>query len=189
MAKMARELEFFSELAEARLFRGPAGLRGHHAFELARILYVAMLALEMIRNEDEEAARLYAYRSVNFGDFDHMRMGSTDLANLALVLSNQHDFEERIQADFDIYAPALQIQSYLQGVRQKMRRHGLDRQFFITLENMLHIHDSTLWNVRRTVLDWKSSSLFEKRMAVSNMRREIARHALLLDIAELLPNP
>jgi hypothetical protein len=28
----------------------------------------------------------------------------------------------------------------------------------------------------------------EKHMAVSNMRREIARHALLLDIAELLPN-
>jgi hypothetical protein len=185
---MAHKLEFFTELKEARMFRGPAGLRGQHAWELARVFYVSLLALELVRQEDEEAARLYAYRSINFADYDHMRMGSTDLANLASVLSNQNDYEDRIQVDFDIYAPVLQVQSYLQGVRQKMRRHGLDRQFFITLENVLHIHDSTLWSIRRTVMDWNISSRMEKHMAVSNMRREIARHALLLDIAELLPN-
>jgi hypothetical protein len=45
-----------------------------------------------------------------------------------------------------------------------------------------------LWSVRRTVIDWRRATDMEKRMAIDNIRREIHRHSLLLDIVELLPN-
>ena len=75
----------------------------------------------------------------------------------------------------------------MQRLRQGTDSPTLDRMFFMHLESFLHISDSTLWTVRRTVLDWDHANASEKHMAVSNMRREINRHALLLDIVELLP--
>lgn len=170
------------------MFRGSAGLRGQKAHELGRVLYVALLSLELVRKTDEGAARAYAIRTLQFGDFDNMRMGTTDVANLICVLNNQSDYEEKIKVDFNVSAPILQISSYMQNLRQRYFSSGMTRQFFLNLESMLQINDSTLWQIRRTVIDWRRSTDMEKSMAVGFIRREIARHAMLLDIAELLPN-
>lgn len=178
--------EFLEELKESRMFRGVAGLRGQRAYELGRVLYVAMLGLELTRQFDERRSQMYAYRTLQYHDFDQMRNGTTDVANLVSVLSNQNDYAERIQVDFDVHAPALQLQSYMQRLRMGINSPSLDRQFFINLEYSLNISDSTLTGIRRVVLDWKRSNNWEKRTAVSNLRRELQRHAMLLDIVELL---
>lgn len=180
-------LEFIQDLTETRMFRGPGGLRGHRADQLGHILYVALLSLELIRRTDETAARVYANKTLVFGDFDSMRLGTTDLANLVSVLTNQSDYDSKIQVNFDISAPVLQINSYMQNVKQRFFSSGMTRQFFLNLEAMLQINDSNLWSVRRTVIDWRISSPRDRAQAVYNLRREILRHALLLDIAELLP--
>lgn len=170
------------------MFRGPAGLRGQPAHQLGRVLYVAMLSLELIRQFDQRRSQLYAYKTLQFNDFDKMRNGSTDVANLVCVLSNQNDYAERIEVNFDVHAPSLQIHSYMQRMRMGTSAHTLDRQFFLNLEYALGIADSILWSIRRVVLDWDRSNGWEKRNAVNNLRRELQRHALLLDIVELLPN-
>jgi hypothetical protein len=115
-------------------------------------------------------------------------MGTTDVANLVCILNNQSEYEEKIQVDFDVSAPMLQINSYMQNLKQRYFSSGMVRQFFLNLEAMLQINDSTLWSVRRTVIDWRRATDMEKRMAIDNIRREIHRHSLLLDIVELLPN-
>lgn len=186
MQKMA-SFEFLDELKESRMFRGLPGLRGQKAHELARVLYVAMLSLEFIRQFNEQRSQMYAYRTLQFNDFDKMRNGSTDVANLVTVLSNQNDYAERIEVDFDVHAPSLQIHSYMQRLRMGIASPTLDRQFFLNLEHALDISDSTLTGIRRVVMDWTRSNRFEKRTAASNLRRELQRHALLLDIVDLLP--
>jgi len=181
-------LEFIQDLKEARMFRGAGGLRGQSAHQLGKTLYVALLALELARKIDEYAVRNYAVKTLQFGDFDSMRMGTTDVANLVCILNNQSEYEEKIQVDFDVSAPMLQINSYMQNLKQRYFSSGMVRQFFLNLEAMLQINDSTLWSVRRTVIDWRRATDMEKRMAIDNIRREIHRHSLLLDIVELLPN-
>lgn len=180
--------EFLDELKESRMFRGIAGLRGQRAHELGRVLYVAMLSLELARQFDERRSQMYAYKTLQFNDFDKMRNGSTDVANLVSVLSNQNDYAERIEVNFDVHAPALQLQSYMQRLRMGISAPSLDRQFFLNLEYALDISDSVLYSIRRVVLDWRRSNKWEKRTAVNNLRRELQRHAMLLDIVELLPN-
>lgn len=187
MQKMA-SFEFLDELKESRMFRGIAGLRGQRAHELGRVLYVAMLSLELARQYDQRRSQMYAYKTLQFNDFDKMRNGSTDVANLVSVLSNQNDYAERIEVNFDVHAPALQLQSYMQRLRMGISAPSLDRQFFLNLEYALDIGDSVLYGIRRVILDWRRSNSWEKRSAVNNLRRELQRHAMLLDIVELLPN-
>lgn len=180
--------QFIEEIKESRMFRGVAGLRGQRAYELGRVLYVAMLSLELIRQHDQRLSSMYAYRTLQYNDFDKMRNGTTDVANLVCVLSNQNDYAERIEVNFDVHAPTLQLQSYMQRLRMGLASPSLDRQFFINLEYALGISDSTLSGIRRVVLGWQHANRWEKQAAVSNLRRELQRHAMLLDIAELLPN-
>lgn len=187
MLKMVK-YEFLEEIKESRMFRGVAGLRGQRAYELGRVLYVAMLSLELIKQYDERRSQMYAYRTLQYHDFDKMRNGATDVANLVAVLSNQHEYQERIEVNFDVHAPSLQLQSYMQRLRMGISSLTLDRQFFLNLEHALGISDSTLTGIRRIVMDWKRSNRWEKQNAVSNLRRELQRHAMLLDITELLPN-
>jgi len=175
------------ELVESRLFRTPMGVEGKTAAELARVAYLILLSIEMIRQTDEPTAQWYSALTIQFGDFDSMRPGATDLANLLAVLSNQRKFEERIETNFDISAPVLQIKTYLRSVWQSNWWHGRDRQTFLNIEHMLNISDTMLSQIRRIVLDWDLSSPSERRGAMSNIRRELARHALRIDIIDYLP--
>jgi hypothetical protein len=181
-------LEFIqTELIESRLFRSPQGVDGRSARDLARVAYLILLSVEMIRQTDEVTAQSYAGLTIQFGDFDSMRPGATDLANLLSVLSNQHKYEDKLRTDYDISAPVLQIKTYLRSVWQSNWWHGRDRQTFINIENMLDISDAMLSQIRRIVLDWNLSSRSEQRNAMSNIRRELARHALRVDIIDYLP--
>ena len=175
------------EIVESRMFRSPTGITGHNAKELARILYLALLCLELIRQHDESTASHYAAFTIQWGDFDHMRVSATDLANLICILSNQRSFADRIETNYDISAPVLQIKTYLRSVWQTQWYHGRDRQTFMNIEKMLDISDSTLAQVRRTVLDWDSHNHSEQANALSNIRRELAQHAIRLDIIDHLP--
>jgi hypothetical protein len=175
------------EITESRMFRTPTGVSGHTAKELGRVLYLALLCVELIRQRDEDTASNYAALTIQWGDFDNMRAGATDLANLISVLSNQDKFEDRIETNFDVSAPVLQIKAYLRSVWQTTWFHGRDRQVFLNIERMLDISDSTLSQVRRTVLDWDQHTPFERASALSNIRRELAQHAIRLDIIDYLP--
>ena len=176
------------ELIEARLFRSPISLEGHTTEGLARILYVSLLAIEIIRQEDEDLMRRYAAMTTQYGDFDHMRSGVSDVGNLIAVLGDQSKYEDNMKINHDITAPMLQIKTYLRGVWLGVNQHTRDRQFFMSLENALKIHDSTFSQVRRTVLDWKTSDKSERQQALANIRRELNRHATRLDILQHLPN-
>ena len=175
------------EIVESRLFRSPISLQGHSATELAHTLYMSLLVIELIRHDDESTARQYCAQTIKWGDFDHMRSGSTDVGNIISVLDNQDDYEDRMKTNFDISAPILQIKTYMRGVWTGSFQHGRDRQFFMNLETALRISDSTFYQVRRTILDWPTANRQERNFAISNIRRELGRHALRLDLLEFMP--
>ena len=170
------------ELVEAAMLRTPVSIGPRSPRELAHVLYLALLCIEIMRYLDNDLAQHYAKLTINFGDFDHMRASTTDTANLIAILSNQDDYKQYIEPDYDVSAPVLLIKGYLRGVWQGNYYHSLTRQFFMKVENMLDIGDSTLRSCRRAVLDWELLSDNERRMTMSNIRRELAQHAIRLDI-------
>jgi hypothetical protein len=176
-----------TEVIESRMFRTPLSFERTSAHDLARILYVGLLTIELMRHDDESTARTYCAQTIKWGDFDHMRSATTDLGNIIVALSNQSDYEDRMNINLNISAPVLQIKTYLRGVWMMSFQHGRDRQFFMNLETALGISDSSLYQVRRTVLDWPTANASERHFAISNMRRELYRHATRLDLLEYMP--
>jgi hypothetical protein len=176
-----------TELIESRLFRSRTSIENQDAKQMARILYASLLVLELSRHVDKDLARDYARQTIQFGDFDHMRASVTDLANMVAVLGNQSDYKDIMNTDFAIAAPMAQIKTYLRGISMGSEQHSRDRQFFMHLESALNISDSTMYQSRRTVLDWSGSTRSERQNALSNLRREIQRHALRLDLVDFLP--
>ena len=170
------------ELVEAAMLRTPVSIGPRNPRELANILYLALLCVEILRHEDPALAQHYARLTINFGDFDHMRASTTDTANLIAILSNQDDYKEYMEPDYDVSAPVLLIKGYLRGVWQDSYYTSLTRQFFMKTEVMLDIGDSTLRQCRRNILDWDILSDNERRMTKSNIRRELAQRAIRLDI-------
>jgi hypothetical protein len=171
------------ELVESRLFPYPESLKGRSAYELGSLLFASILALEMLRHESESKAWTYVQHTMTFKDFDKMRSGSTDLANLIAVMSNQDHYSEDFSTNVSVYLPLLQTKTYLRTFSNFTPNQV--RQFLLQLDNDLLISDPSLHQTRRTVSNWKESDTLQKTMAWSALTREFNRHGKQIDIYQL----
>jgi hypothetical protein len=171
------------ELVESRLFPYPESLKGRSAYELGALLFASILALEMMRHEYESKAWTYVQHTMAFKDFDKMRSGSTDLANLIAVMSNQDHYSDDFTTNVSVYLPLLQTKTYLRTFSNFTPNQV--RQFLLQLDNDLLISDPSLHQARRIVSSWKDSDSLQKTMAWSSLSREFNRHGKQIDIFQL----
>jgi hypothetical protein len=168
------------ELVEARLFRSPDDLDGLAGYDIANLIFASFLILEMMRHDDHSLALSYVNRTMQFKDFDHMRGGTTDLANMIAVLSNQSDYEDHLNPTWGLTSPQLQITAYLRG--WGFADESRIRQFLLKLGEDLRIFNSDLSSARRIVSKWKHATHSEKHSAWSNINRLLNKHAVQLDL-------
>jgi hypothetical protein len=117
---------------------------------------------------------------MTYKEFDRMRTGSTDLANLISVLTNQDDYEDHIKTVPILYAPELQIKAYLRTFPHTTGSNV--RQFLTKLDNSLLIVTSELHQARRTVGNWTEASPVEKHSAWTAISRVFNNHGTQLDL-------
>lgn len=174
-----------TELTEARLFKYPENLEGRDAHDVARLLFASLLALEILRHEQPLQASQYVLKTMAFGDFDHMRMATTDLGNMISVLANQSKYEDELKTRIGLYAPELQIRTYLRGTLYGPEP-SRDRRFFIAVEADLMISGADMRQARRVISNWKSANTMEQKLAYGTLRREFQRNGTQLDIWRIL---
>jgi hypothetical protein len=170
------------ELTEARLFKYPENLEGRDARALGQLLFACLLTLEVLRYENESQAYNYAMKTLAFGDFDHMRSSSTDLANIISVMGNQDKFKDQLKISTGIYAPLLQIKTYLRAYLYGGDSHSRDRQFLIAVERDLGISSYELRTARRIISNWDSSDRGDKSTAYFALKREFQRNGTQIDL-------
>jgi hypothetical protein len=171
------------ELVESRLFPYPESLKGRSAYELGALLFASILTLEIMRHEHEAQAWTYAQHTMAFKDFDKMRSGSTDLANLIAVMTNQDHYSSDFTPNIRVYLPELQTKAYLRSFGSFTQNQV--RQLLLKLDNDLLISDPSLHQARRIVSSWKDSDSLQKSMAWSSLAREFNRHGKQIDIFQL----
>ena len=176
------ELGFLNELTESRLFRYRDDFRNKSARELADLLFGVTLLLEITRHRDRRVSREYAGRTVNRGEFDMVRPGSTDLANLISVLCDQTKFDAEINADSRISVPMLQTRRYLKDIADGKDSGNQDREYLLRLEDYLRVNDGELRNARRVISYWNSSSTTEKKNMLDQVARMVRTRANQLDL-------
>ena len=119
--------------------------------------------------------------SMIFGNFDHMRGGTTDLSNMVAVLANQDQFEKELKTNIGLHAPELQIKTYLRTFSSIYDQANI-RRFLLNLDSILQIAGGEMHQARRIVADWDTASRMEKTVAWSTLTRVFNNHGTQLDI-------
>lgn len=156
------QLSFLQELTESRLFKNRDTLYGKTAEDLAKYAYIMFMMLEVLRLEQFKWAKKYAVDTLVYENFDAMRTSATDLHNVLAVLNNQKEYEDKIDIDLNVSVPVFHIKRYLRDIQNHRKYPSQDRQFFMSLETFLKIHDSKLRQLRRDVGDWDQNSKADK---------------------------
>lgn len=175
-------LNFIQELTEARMYRGTDTLSGKSADEIAEIVYVMFLVLEILRKEDPSKAFSYAKETTYYTDFATMRNGSSDLHNLLAVLSNQERYEDKIKTSGYISVPMMQTKKYFRDFENRRYDPSIVRTFILRLEGFLNIRESWMKQARRTILFWDISSDGEKQKIKQQIRNFFQRTSFNNDL-------
>jgi hypothetical protein len=102
------------------------------------------------------------------------------------VLSNQNDYEDQLKTKIGLYAPALQIKTYLRTF--SVNTHSRIRSFLIKLDEDLMIAGSDMHQARRVVSNWADASQSEKVAVWSTLTRVFNQQGTQLDIWVLAKN-
>jgi hypothetical protein len=172
------------ELVEARLFRTVWGANNRTADDLANMMYLCLLSLEILRHEDRPQAVEYSKRTIWLGGYNKFSPSGTDLYNIMVMLSNQAEYENLIKTNYDVSPGLLEVTSYLRRVYAGTPSQLQDRFILINLSKLLQVHDYS--NARRIVGFWENATAVDKRWAVNNIVSNMRRLSPSLDIFQLI---
>jgi hypothetical protein len=164
-------LEFIQEIAEARIYKNGETLKGKTVEDLAKITFLTIMMLEILRHGDSRIASKYANDTQPFQTFNSMRTSASDLHNLCVVMSNQEKFKDKISTNSKISLPELQTRRYLKDVANGRKEIALDRSYFKKLEDYLQIKDNSLKNIRRNVADWELNSQSDRNSTINIIKQ------------------
>lgn len=176
------------ELVEARFMRSVYSVNGKSARDLSRMMYVCLLALEILRFEEPSDAARYAQQTMWNGEYDKLRPSGTDLYNIMSILSNQDKYEDLIKTDYDISPGLLEVNSYLRRVYNGANSTPQDRFVLLNVANLLGIDTVDLVYARRIASQWEYASRNEQKQAAQVLLNNIRRLAPTLDIFGHLRN-
>lgn len=178
-----KNLPFLQELTEARLFYDAKDIKGKSVSELASIVYLMIMTLEISRQQYHSYVSDYASKTMNYNTYDAMHYSGTDLGNLLAVLNNQQLFANQINVTPGVSIPLFQINRYLRDCRGSSANHNDDATFFWRLEDYLKLYQKSNYRtLRRDVSNWPSLSYAEKSRIVLLLRQEYDKLASSCDI-------
>jgi len=174
------DLPFLQGIAESRLFQGEHHFKSRTVEQLAELVMLMILVLEILRHVAPRAAADYADRTMRFMEFNKLRIDGTDLHNLIVVLTNQKNYEHIIQPNHSISIPFFQLKQYFRemGSGQKMSMH--DEYFIIRLEDYLRVSNHK--PMRRVITTWDSETESTKYNTLSRLRHEFSNKGYQLDL-------
>ena len=177
------KLPFLQELVEARLFTDANTVKGKSVEDIAGIVYLMIMLLEIIRHEKHSFAADYANKTLAYNTYETMHYAGTDLGNLLAVLNNQDTFKGQVKPAKGIAIPLFAINRYLQSCKGSSFDHNEDATFFYRLEDYLKLYSNSVFRqLRRDVGDWKRLTHVERARIVLLLRREFDKRASSCDI-------
>lgn len=174
------DLPFLQELTETRLFRDAIYFKGKSAEQLAELVIMLILTLEILRHVSPRSAAEYAEKTMRFQDFDRLRLSVTDLHNLIVVLHNQKDYEHLINANPNITIPFMQLRQYFRDMANGRELTTHDEYFLIRLEDYLKV--SNFKSIRRIITNWDKEPESAKYNTLCRLRQEFSNKGYQLDL-------
>jgi len=178
-----KHLPFIQELAEARLYFDADDVKGKSADDIAAIIFLMFMLLEVVRKSNPSFTSSYADQTMRYNTYESIHYAGTDLGNLLAVLNNQETYKDRIKTNFNISIPLFQINRYLSAVRSNSNSRQEDATFFWRLDDYLRAyHFPALRLLRRDIVDWHNATHADKTRIIMMLRREFDKRSSSNDL-------
>lgn len=184
-----KKFEFIKNLTESKLIRHKAMLSKYDARDIADMIFLYMLAIQVLKSDFNAAPFGLAYLHKTFvaNRIDDFRHSSSDLNLLAHTLfgaNNTDSYETLKNKDSnDILMNQINFDYNMVRRWSRMSIQGsdttsLDYRLLLKLEQDLKITNSNFRAIRRLVSDWNN---------IPNESQQLAMTRLILEFRKLMP--
>ena len=145
-------LSFVKSLTEARLFRYEDDFKNKSVPQMAKVLYLLMLLVEVLRHFDSQFVKNYSRQTYLYGSFRGIRSYATDLHNVIASLADW-DVRKTMKGENGLTVPEFMLNRYFRDLTSGARagESSLDRQLFYKLQSDLKVSDGELSLIRRNL--------------------------------------
>lgn len=189
---------FIKQLTESSLVRNEKTLKNFSSRDIADIIFLYFIALQILRSdfEGKPEAIAYADKTNTWGNLTNFRSAATDLYVLMYtlfgnnnesyinMLENQEASKLLLQElDFDYP----QAKKWLSNVSNGKEQTTQDKQFLMRLEAMLLIKTADYRSMRRLAVDWDNLDHSDRQIVMTRLLmalRSKAKRSELLPILE-----
>lgn len=172
-------LALINELTESRMFKNSRDFSQMSNRHLANIAMISIIICVIYRKNSFISN--YLDNTVGFGDFDHIRSGGTDLANVITVLKNFKDFKLLVAND-GISFPVLQFKTFARGIINDDLSEADYRRYLYAFEGFLKVSDGILRNGRRLAYDWETAEPVQRDQITRYFISYLNSHAYTMDL-------
>lgn len=176
-------LPFIEELLETRVLRNTDDLQNRSSHDLADLIFLTVLALNIIKYYNSNFSANYARGTNMFNGFDGIRSSGTDLHNYLSVIINMDRFMEKLRRpSAPLSVPKLQLVTHLNTIGRGIVNHNQDNGVLLALQQELKITNSNYKSIRRLVQDWHRTMPKEKAHATTRLLQAFRSKAPNADI-------
>lgn len=169
-------MQFINELLESRATRNRDNVKKYTRYDCVERVYLLLLGLEMIRHNKDFSKIAQQYASKSYSDgYLYYSTNNSDLYNFVYFVAgpdsaqqNLADEEYAIAQKTSKKFPVVKLKKYLNNLIQK-RDPELISRFFMDVEKSGKIVDNTYLDIRRTVVNWHSSTPTQRRVAATKL--------------------
>lgn len=189
---------FISGLTESKLIPSTHNLRAWTARDIADFAFLYLLALEILRHEDPSFVTQYANATTRFGNFDMFMGQANDLyiflhvlcgANSSSAKAALRNPETGLKFLERLYLDARGLRTFLRSMTAGQYDPGRSRQFFLNMENRLHIAETNYRSIRRLVVSWPTLDTKDKALVMTRLlqafRTRLARSEIRAPLEKL----
>ena len=171
------------ELLEARLLKDTQGLINKSSQDIADLIFITFLALNIIKYYNMNFASNYARGTTMYYGYDGIRSAGTDLHNYISVVTNHNRYKDKLlHSPRIISVPVLQLTTHLNTMGRGVINSVQDTNLFLSIQQQLKITNANYKSVRRLVQDWHRTTPKEKAHATTRLLQAFRSLAPMADI-------
>lgn len=167
-----------STICESKMFSHSGAVGVYNAKDLADIVFLMFLTLNILRNnlESNKFVRNYVSKTYKFKNFKKFHTNSTDIYFIMNVLFGEDDVKKYLK-DNDASIDFINklsidnntIRQWFNNIEHAKDDISLDRRFFTKLEKNLKISNSSYKSLRRLISDWNLLNNSQRQVAVTRL--------------------
>ena len=152
---------FLKYVSEGRVVRRQSDLQRYTFPEIAEKIYVSLLALSYIKNNDRSFAKAYGNMTLIYGSFDRVRTTSNDLHNMMAVVAGDTEITKKLRNKNQAQALRQRQPVPELAVRRYLRTFEDDFKFLTQMEIVLNVRQYK--NLRRAISDYARLNTRQKQ--------------------------